>query len=423
MIEPTANALRKRAARLRAGDAQRAAERRVWLAITRGEMMLPILQLVARGAEAPRDLYDEVARLVGLDPAVRDLVAAYNGRPSRLFDREVRWAMQDAKRQGWLFAQGRDRWRVTDAGNEALGRVEPGVRLIIFRTDLGRAVAALAQEAAAIVDAGSAQVLFTSPLFPLCTPLKSYGTMTPADWLPWMLEMLDAWLPLMRADSCLAFHLGSAVYYRGVPEISSYRERFVCAVVDELGLHRMPDLYWEQPTRLPNLEWGAKRGLHPRPTVDPIYIFSPTPTPYMAAGGLRTDRVAPARPGGGAGRRPSGLEFGANSFSGSKSTFPSALISAGTPGGLERWRQRLKAEGLPANPCPMPIAVPRAVIRMLSRPGDLVLDPFFGSGSTGAAAEELGRRWVGIDHHRLLLDGAACRPQFEAAAGFERLAA
>ncbi|MFL6864092.1 MAG: DNA methyltransferase [Allosphingosinicella sp.] len=422
MSEPTINALRKRAARLRAGAEQREDERRVWLAVTRGELILPILQLVAAGAAAPRDLYDEVCRLVGVDSRVREAVATYKGRPSRLFDREVRWAMQDAKRHGLLFTEGRDRWRVTDAGNEALGRVRPGVRLVIFRTGLGQAVAALAQEAAAIVDPGSAQVLFTSPLFPLCTPLKSYGTMTPAEWLPWMLEMLEAWMPLMREDGCLAVHLGSAVYYRGVPAISSYRERFVCAAVDELGLYRMPDLYWEQPSRLANIQWGAKAGMHPRPTVDPIYIFSPSPRPFMAAGDMRTDRGRPGRQGA-AGQRPSGLSFGADSFATTMTRFPSALITAGNSSGAGRWRDRMREEGITAHPCPMPVAVPRYAIQMLSRPGDLVLDPFFGSGATGAAAEELGRRWVGVDHHRLLLEGAACRPQFENAHGFERLAA
>lgn len=32
-----------------------------------------------------------------------------------------------------------------------------------------------------------------------------------------------------------------------------------------------------------------------------------------------------------------------------------------------------------------------------SRPGDLVLDVFFGSGTTGAVAEKYGRRWIGFD--------------------------
>lgn len=418
---PSNNALRKRAARLREGTEQRAAERRVWLALTRADLLLPVLQLVANGAQAPRDIYEDVCRLTGIDPAIRERVATYAGRPHRLFDREVRWAMQDAKRHGWLFSEGRDRWRVTDAGNEALGRVQPGAQLVVFRTAMGQAVAAWAQDAAQMIEPESAQLLFTSPLFPLCTPIKSYGTMPPADWLPWMLDMVAAWLPLMRPDGCLVFHLGAAVYYRGVPAISSYRERFVCAAVDQLGLHRQPDLYWEQPKRWPNLEWGAKRGLHPRPTVDPLYIFSQSATPYSDAGSMRTERLVPARPGGAPGRRGSGIDVGKRVFAEGKSTFPAALIRAGS-GTWDKWRARCREEGLPAHPCPMPLAVPRFAISMLSRPGDLVVDPFFGSGATGAAAEVLGRRWVGLDHHQLLLNGAACRPEFEGAAGFERRA-
>jgi hypothetical protein len=391
------------------GEAQRALERRPF---SRADLILPVLKLVAdHGRAAPADLYDAISTMLGVDPAVRDQVGCFNGRAHRLFDREVRWAMQDLKRQGWLFPEARERWRVTEAGNEALGLVKPGVRVIIFRTALGQAVAAVAQEAAAIVEPGSVQALFTSPLFPLCSTLKSYGTMTPAEWLPWMLELVEAWMPLMREDGCLAFHLGSAVYYRGMPAISSYRERFVLAAQDSLGLYRQPDLYWEQPKRWPNLEWGAIRGMHPRPTVDPIYLFSPSSTPFMDAAGMRTERLEPARPGGAPGRRGSGIDVGKRSFAEGKSTFPSAMVRAGSGTG-DIWRKRVKAAGLPAHPCPMPVPVPRFVIQLLTRPGDIVFDPFFGSGSTGAAAEELGRRWIGLDHHRTLLEAAALRPQF-----------
>src|SRR3546814_17696175 len=76
----------------------------------------------------------------------------------------------------------------------------------------------------------SVQALFTSPLFPLCSKIKSYGTMTPSEWLPWMLELMGSWMPLMKEDGCMAIHLGSAVYYRGMPAISSYRERFVVEI-------------------------------------------------------------------------------------------------------------------------------------------------------------------------------------------------
>lgn len=46
-----------------------------------------------------------------------------------------------------------------------------------------------------------------------------------------------------------------------------------------------------------------------------------------------------------------------------------------------------------------PLGVLRRIIRASSRPGDWVLDPFGGSGTTAAAAQELGRRFVVMDSH------------------------
>ena len=44
-----------------------------------------------------------------------------------------------------------------------------------------------------------------------------------------------------------------------------------------------------------------------------------------------------------------------------------------------------------------PIELPRRAIKLLTEPGDLVLDCFMGSGTSGAAAIELGRRYIGIE--------------------------
>src|SRR3546814_11302550 len=88
----------------------------------------------------------------------------------------------------------------------------------------------------------------------------------------------------------------------------------------------------------------------------------------MAAGDMREERTQPLRQSGllrGSEERPSGLKFGPGSFAGTKTPFPSALITAGNSSGAEGWRKRLKAEGLPAHPCPMPIPVPKFAIEML----------------------------------------------------------
>ena len=60
--------------------------------------------------------------------------------------------------------------------------------------------------------------------------------------------------------------------------------------------------------------------------------------------------------------------------------------------------ERLKdAAGRKAHPTQKPEGLLHRVIVGTTRPGDLVLDPFFGSGTTGAVAKRLGRRWLGIE--------------------------
>jgi adenine-specific DNA-methyltransferase len=49
------------------------------------------------------------------------------------------------------------------------------------------------------------------------------------------------------------------------------------------------------------------------------------------------------------------------------------------------------------HPCEKPLSMIRHMIEATSRPGDLILDPFAGSGSTLRAAKDLGRRAIGIE--------------------------
>ncbi|MFZ3122779.1 MAG: site-specific DNA-methyltransferase [Thermodesulfovibrionales bacterium] len=49
------------------------------------------------------------------------------------------------------------------------------------------------------------------------------------------------------------------------------------------------------------------------------------------------------------------------------------------------------------HPAIYPLYIIKELIRLLSRPGEIILDPFIGSGTTAVAAKELGRRYIGID--------------------------
>jgi modification methylase len=60
--------------------------------------------------------------------------------------------------------------------------------------------------------------------------------------------------------------------------------------------------------------------------------------------------------------------------------------------------ERLKdGAGRKAHPTQKPEALLSRILLATSDPGDLVLDPFFGTGTTGAVARRLGRRWLGIE--------------------------
>jgi modification methylase len=60
--------------------------------------------------------------------------------------------------------------------------------------------------------------------------------------------------------------------------------------------------------------------------------------------------------------------------------------------------ERIKgADGAKAHPTQKPEALLYRVILSTSRPGDMILDPFFGVGTTGAVARRLGRRFIGIE--------------------------
>jgi hypothetical protein len=60
-------------------------------------------------------------------------------------------------------------------------------------------------------------------------------------------------------------------------------------------------------------------------------------------------------------------------------------------------KERLKINGEKAHPTQKPEALLERVILSSTNHGDLILDPFFGSGTTGAVAKKLGRHWIGIE--------------------------
>lgn len=60
-------------------------------------------------------------------------------------------------------------------------------------------------------------------------------------------------------------------------------------------------------------------------------------------------------------------------------------------------QERLKKDGVKVHPTQKPEALLYRILLACTKPGDVVVDPFFGTGTTGAVAKRLGRHWIGIE--------------------------
>lgn len=88
----------------------------------------------------------------------------------------------------------------------------------------------------------------------------------------------------------------------------------------------------------------------------------------------------------------------------SKGRFDRAIKGESTIGRDEFLESTLSIWNIPPesakrvnHPAPFPVELPKRFIELYTYSGDLVLDPFIGSGSTAVAAVETGRHWVGYD--------------------------
>ena len=68
--------------------------------------------------------------------------------------------------------------------------------------------------------------------------------------------------------------------------------------------------------------------------------------------------------------------------------------------------ERLKKGGTKVHPTQKPEALLYRVMLATTNKGDVVLDPFFGTGTTGAVAKRLGRQWIGCERESIYTEAA-----------------
>jgi site-specific DNA-methyltransferase (adenine-specific) len=76
---------------------------------------------------------------------------------------------------------------------------------------------------------------------------------------------------------------------------------------------------------------------------------------------------------------------------------------------LDVWEIAAESASRVGHPAPFPLALPQRLIELYTYQGDLVLDPFIGSGTTALAARMTGRHYVGFDVDPAYLELASTR--------------
>jgi len=83
---------------------------------------------------------------------------------------------------------------------------------------------------------------------------------------------------------------------------------------------------------------------------------------------------------------------------------------------LDVWEMPAESASRVGHPAPFPVALPERLIHLHTYVGDLVLDPFMGSGSTAVAAVRTGRHYIGYDTDGAYVEAAEARLAREVAA-------
>jgi DNA modification methylase len=292
----------------------------------------------------------------------------------------------------------------------SLSFADPQARLTLpgltpyYCTPLGEAYVTDALALLKAIPDAAINLVLTSPPYALKFK-KAYGNVHADAYVAWFLPFAAEIFRVLPDDGSFVLNLGG-VYHEGTPTRSLYQFKLLIALVEQLGFHLAQECFWCQPTKLPMPAfWVAVRRIRIKDAVEYLWWLGKTPWPkannravLRPYGQTMRSYLSKPKTNGVPRSIPSGHvvnpAFETTDCGGS---IPHNLLIYSNAVSNESYMVRCKAAGLPMHPARFPAALPEFFIKLLTDEGDLVLDPFAGSNTTGAVAERLQRRWIASD--------------------------
>jgi site-specific DNA-methyltransferase (cytosine-N4-specific) len=279
----------------------------------------------------------------------------------------------------------------------ALGRMVLGDSLVVLRDTLPEK---------------SVNLIVTSPPFALVRK-KDYGNAAEDEYLNWFRPFASAFKRVLKDNGSLVIDIGGS-WIPGQPTRSLYHFKLLIMLCEEFGFHLAQDFFWLNPAKLPTpAEWVTVRRIRVKDAINCIWWLSPTPWPKASNRRVLQPysdsmRVL-LRNGYKAMKRPSGHEISENFAKDHGASIPPNLIALPNTESNGRYLRYCKALEIKPHPARYPATLPEFFVRMLTDPGDLVVDPFAGSCVTGEVCERIRRKWLCIEMDEEYLRGALGR--------------
>jgi site-specific DNA-methyltransferase (cytosine-N4-specific) len=258
----------------------------------------------------------------------------------------------------------------------------------------------------------SVNLVVTSPPYALHFK-KEYGNVAKQDYVPWFMDFAREVKRVLRPDGSFVLNIGGS-WEAGRPTRSLYQFKLLIALVEELGLHLAQEFFWYNPAKMPApAEWVTVRRIRVKDSVEYLWWLSKTTTPKADNRRVLVpyspDMERLIKRGVKTKQRPSGHIITNKWTKDQGGAICSNLISHGNNDSNGSYLTQCKNAGLKPHPARFPVQLPEFFINYLTDEGDLVLDLFAGSNTTGWAAERLNRRWIAIEERKDYLDASRFR--------------
>ncbi|HEV2391455.1 MAG TPA: site-specific DNA-methyltransferase [Verrucomicrobiae bacterium] len=268
-----------------------------------------------------------------------------------------------------------------------------------FSTSRGAAYCGKAEELLPGVPDDSVNLIFTSPPYALHFK-KDYGNVDQDQYVDWFLGFASEFKRVLKPDGSLVINIGGS-WRPGHPVRALCHFEVLIRLVREHGFHLAQEFFWHNPAKLPApAEWVTVRRIRVKDSVEALWWLSKSTQPKADNRKILTeyseDMKRLLKRGYRAKERPSGHKI-TNKFTAHGGAIPPNLLTLGNNDANGYYLTRCAEEKIKPHPARFPVQLPEFFIKFLTVEGDLVLDPFAGSCTTGEAAERLDRRWMAFE--------------------------